>query len=400
MTIVGEHAAAGGGYVYRIVMRLRESGGVNAAITGVDLTFMNGAAVLMTAHHAQLIPSNANVCPASGTVDTRELVTSDTGASRPYATRVQATVSYTDASGVEWTATGSADVPPLADQPPTTYTLTGTIVDQATHVGIGGARIEVLNGANAGAAAIADASGAYTLTNLAAGTFRLRTSASDYGAGEQNVTVPDMPRADFELRRSSALPCVYSITPAGDLAVSFVAGQFTLTITRASGTCGWQVSTDAVWLEPRSASGDGTTAITINSRSNASFVGRVGTISVDWNGGRVQLVVRQAGESPAFCRIVTVTVGGQSAIDVGSAGGQFTASIMPEPGTPPGVCGAWTATASTGITFVGASSGPSAPGNVTFAVSANPAPAARTMTVTVAFAGGPSAALTIRQVGQ
>jgi hypothetical protein len=58
MTIVGERPPSNGeGYTYRVVMHLRETAGVNATIMSVDLTFMNGAAALMTAHHAQLIPA-------------------------------------------------------------------------------------------------------------------------------------------------------------------------------------------------------------------------------------------------------------------------------------------------------------------------------------------------------
>jgi hypothetical protein len=38
----------------------------------------------------------------------------------------------------------------LTPLPPLVYTLTGVITDIGTHAGIGGATLEVLNGANAG----------------------------------------------------------------------------------------------------------------------------------------------------------------------------------------------------------------------------------------------------------
>ena len=70
------------------------------------------------------------------------------------------------------------------------------------------------------------------------------------------------------------------------------------------------------------------------------------------------LSVSCSRSSPAFCRRVTLTVNGQSAIAVGADGGQLSASITPEPGTPPGVCGPWTASASTEITLSGTGAGP------------------------------------------
>ena len=91
-------------------------------------------------------------------------------------------------------------MPPLSTPVPTTYALIGVITDISTHAGIPGARLEVLTGANAGTTATADQSGAYVFANLVAGSFRLRASADNYASGEQGVTVPDNPRADFELR--------------------------------------------------------------------------------------------------------------------------------------------------------------------------------------------------------
>jgi Carboxypeptidase regulatory-like domain/Putative binding domain, N-terminal len=401
MSVASERAStAGGGFVYRIVMRLRETEGVPATVTVAELSFMNGGDALMTSRHDQLIPATANVCPAHGTIDTRELVTTDSSASHPLATTVQARVIYTDATGAQSTAGLSADVPPLGASQPATHTLGGVVTDEVTHGGIEGARVDVLDGVNAGAATTTDSSGAYTLGGLAAGTLRVRASAHGFDAREYDVSVPDQQRVDFELRRNIPESCAYAVAPSGSVAVSFVGGQFNLNITRTSGVCGWQASTDADWIEPRNASGGGTTTLVVSYRSNAAFVGRAGTVTVEWTGGRAQIVVRQAAETPAFCRVVTITVNGQSSIDVGVAGGQFTASIIPEPGTPPGVCGLWTASAPPGITFPGNASGPAAPASLTFTVQPNPLPAARTLTVTVTFVGnGRSTSLGVRQAG-
>src|SRR5207244_2968139 len=72
ISVVGERASAGG-YTYRVVLHLRESAGVAATISAADLTFMNGASTVMSSRHEQTIPSTANVVPANGVADTREL---------------------------------------------------------------------------------------------------------------------------------------------------------------------------------------------------------------------------------------------------------------------------------------------------------------------------------------
>jgi hypothetical protein len=399
MNIAGERGSAAGEYRYRIVLRLRETGGFAATITAVDLTFATGTNVLTVSHHEQPIPDTANVCPASGSVETRELVTVD-ARSHAYATTVQAKVAYRDATGIESMTSGSGDVPPLDEPPPRTYTLSGAITDHETNRPIVGARLEVLNGVNAGTSAITDAGGAYTLAGLAAGTFRLRASAAGYDPGEQNVTVPDIPRADFQLRRDDGTePCAYSVAPSGVFNVPFAGGQFSVAITRTSGSCGWRALSNVDWITPSNTSGTGTTTLTFVYRANAAFVPRVGSVSIEWDGGRAQLTVRQAAETPAFCRIVTVTVDGRSTIDVGAPGGQFTASIRPEPGTPPNICGNWTATASAGITFVGPTTGPSLPASLTFVVQVNPATTVRSMLVNVTVADR-GASLTVNQAGQ
>ena len=82
------------------------------------------------------------------------------------------------------------------------FTLTGAITDAVTRAGIAGARVEVVGGVNAARAAITDGSGSYLLENLMADTFRLHVSATGYDPGEQGVTVPANPRADFQIRQT------------------------------------------------------------------------------------------------------------------------------------------------------------------------------------------------------
>ena len=395
-------ALAAGGYKYRTVVHVLEGAGVAVTIASVDLRFMGGApaTLLVSSHHERPISDGANVCPASGTIATRELTTADGDASHPFAASVQATVTFTDGATFSGSASASADIPPVAPPPPDAFALTGRVTDFDTHAGIAGARLEVVAGVNGGKTTTTDATGTYVFPALLADSFRLRAAADGYDSGEQGVTVPTVPRADFELRRTTPAACAYSVAPTGSLNVSFVRGQFGVAITRTGGACGWRATSNAAWLSLSSGAGAGTASLTVTYESNAAFVGRTGTITIDWTGGSAQIAVGQAAESPAFCRIVAVTVGGRSAIDVAAGGGQFTASIVPEPGTPPGVCGPWTATASAGISFVGLNSGPSAPATLQFAVQPNTTPDARSLSVTISFGmGGPSPMLTINQAG-
>jgi Carboxypeptidase regulatory-like domain/Putative binding domain, N-terminal len=388
-----------GGYAYRTVLHLRETGGAAATIKAVDLTYMQGSTTIITSHFDQPISATANVVPAGGVADTRELVTTDTNASHPIADTVNARVTYTDATAADLSVSGSAAVPPVSEPPPAqTYTLRGIITEQGTDRGIEGARVEALNGANAGKATLTDTAGSYTLSGLVGETFRMRASASGFDPGEQNVTVPEITRADLALKRTTPAACAYTVTPSGTVDVSFQGGQFAFTISRTSGTCAWQASTNVTWISIGGTSGSGDATLTFTYQPNASFVGRIGVITVDWGTGSVQLTVRQAAESPAFCRIVTVTVGGQNSISVPAAGNTYTASITPEAGTPPGACGAWTATASTGIAFTGLTTGPT-PGSVTFTVQPNSGTTPRALSVNVSISGGPSAVLNISQSG-
>jgi len=400
LSVVGERASAGG-YTYRVVLHLRESSGVAATISAADLTFMNGANTVMSSHHEQTIPSTANVVPANGVADTRELVTTDTNAADPYATSVLAKVTYTGGTSGEATVNGSASIPaPGEPPPPITYTLRGIITDQDTGRGIEGARVESRNGANAGKATLTDNAGAYALTGLLAETFRMRASAVGYDLGEQNVTVPDVTRADLALRRAVTSACAFTIAPTGILDVQRAGGQFSVTIAHTSGTCAWQATTDVSWITPATTSGNGDATLSFTYLPNASFVGRIGVVTVAWSGGSAQLTVRQPADLLAFC-LATITVNGQNPLGVPAGGGQFTASIAPVAGVPPGICGAWTATTTpAAISFVGPSSGPNLPASVTFSVPANSSLMGRQLFVVINFlAATPSAVLTVNQSG-
>jgi hypothetical protein len=284
--------------MYRVVVKLRESAGATATISSIDLTFMSGSSAVASMHADRPISDAANVVPANSTVDSRELVIVDDNPAHAYATSVRAVVTFSDGTSTSGSATGVADVPPLAEPAPSpTPTPTPTPTPSPT------------------------------------------------------PTPTPSP---------SPSSCTYTIAPS-DVHVTFSGGQGTVSITRTAGTCSWQATSGVPWITLTNPAGSGSGTLAYTVAHNATFEGRAGSITVTWTGGTAQLLVRQDPESPAFC-IRTVTVGGQSSIAVPAAGGQFTANVAAIAGVPPGACGFWTANAGAPITIVGPNTGPTGSG--------------------------------------
>jgi hypothetical protein len=382
------------GYAYRAIVGLKESAGVAATISSVDLAFISGTSVLVS-QHDKPISDSSNVVPANGSIATKELMTVDADASHSVATTVRAQVTFTDGASFTGTATGSADVPAPPVPEPQAFTLTGVITDVGTRAGIEGARLEIVSGANAGKSAMTDRSGAYMIRDLSAGSFRLRASATGYDAGEQGVTVPANPRADFELRRPVAAPCNYTVAPNTSTipSVSWEGGQLSVTITRTSGTCSWQANTSDAWITfPRGASGSDSGTLTYAVAPNG-LNNRSGTIVVAWNGGSARVGVTQ-GPRPDFECFVSISKGPQDFDNVPSGGGTLAvgASVF---ATPPG----WpcTATVSSSVSWMSGGGTISGPSTMMFAVAANPSPGtSRTATISVG-SGGKTASVLVTQ---
>lgn len=289
VTVQGE--ARSSGYAYSATVQLKETAGVAATISGIDLVFLNGPTTVASSHADHPISDTSNTCPASGSVGTRTLLTEDPDASHPYATTVQVKVAFTGDGGFTGSATGSADVPALAaPAPPQTFALTGVITDSTTHAGIEGATLEVLNGQNAGKTAITDSGGGYIFRELVAETFRLRASANGHDSGEQNVTVPTVPRADFELR-PVVTACAYTVSPSFFSAPG-AGASYTVTATRTMGTCSWTAASSFSWITfsgPASGSGSASIGFTIA----PTTVTRTGSFTISWQGGSATVDVSQ-----------------------------------------------------------------------------------------------------------
>ena len=95
MSVVSQTLSSGS-RAYSVTLKLKRSGGAAATISAIDLTFTNGTTVIARLTGAADLRTS-NVCPANGTVDTRELMTTDDNAANPAATSVTAAVTFTTA---------------------------------------------------------------------------------------------------------------------------------------------------------------------------------------------------------------------------------------------------------------------------------------------------------------
>jgi hypothetical protein len=100
---------------------------------------------------------------------------------------------------------------------PTTYTISGTVTDTSTSLGISGATVSLLQGGNPFDTKITDASGNYAFTDLPAGTYDIYSPViTGYDVQPvqiSNVSVgPDSPGNDF------------SATPIGPVGVTYETG--------------------------------------------------------------------------------------------------------------------------------------------------------------------------------
>lgn len=84
---------------------------------------------------------------------------------------------------------------------PALFNLSGVVSDVDSATPPAGARVEILDGANAGRSGQTDAAGRYALTGLEAGTFTMRATASGFESVSRSIALASTQTADFALRR-------------------------------------------------------------------------------------------------------------------------------------------------------------------------------------------------------
>ena len=103
-------------------------------------------------------------------------------------------------------ACGGGNTPSSPAPTPVRWTLSGTIREADAQALIPGARVTILDGANSGRSAVADAQGSYRLETLEAGTFGLRVTSDGFDTDTRSVTLTSNLTVDISLRRSTAPP--------------------------------------------------------------------------------------------------------------------------------------------------------------------------------------------------
>ena len=92
--------------------------------------------------------------------------------------------------------------PMPATSPPTTFALSGRVIDADTGAPLAGASVNILDGKDAARTAVSDAAGSFRLTGLTAGGFTVRVRDAGYDSFFQGVTfVADM---SIEVRMKAA----------------------------------------------------------------------------------------------------------------------------------------------------------------------------------------------------
>jgi hypothetical protein len=402
---VAAEALSSGGYTYRVTVKLRESGGVAATIASIDLSFLDGSTLLASSRVDRPISDAANVVPANTTVDSREMTTTDSDPSHPAATSVVATVTFTDGAAGTNSATGSAGI---AAPAPAAYTLSGTVSDERSARMVVGGTVQTLDGPNAGKTSSTDGNGAYSLSDLERGSFMVRATAHGYDPREQSVTLARDTTLDLKLRSIPSAPpsspappppssCAYTVAPTEN-GTDYNGGTFTATISRTSGSCSWQATSDVSWITLNGAtSGNGSATLTYAVGPNGLISSRSGRITLSWAGGSAHIRVQQ-GIRPDWECFLALDKGSQDFDNVPPAGSQLTvnASVF---AVPSGWNGSCTAQVKASVPWIsgGGDVRGGLPAPFTFSVAPNPSPGTARRGSIVATSGGKTQTLAVTQ---
>ena len=194
---------ASGTYEYTEQLRLSESGGATATITGVVFTLFSGGFTYgeTRSYGTDFWSGDNNVLAANGTLTSKRLTLTDDSPTS-FVDRIEARITFSDASSSSRTVTVSEAVPAIPGPPPNTkFTLTGTVKDASSGSTVRDVKIEVRDGSNAGRNTKTDRNGKYSLADLKAGSFTVRASKTDYSSSELAV-INSSPVLNFTLRKS------------------------------------------------------------------------------------------------------------------------------------------------------------------------------------------------------
>jgi len=202
-TITGDRQT-GGGFVYRVTVQVRESAGIAATITAIDLVFLNGTTPFGSTHFDSPMSGDNNQLPANGTLTSKNLVSTDDDPTHPYATSVGTTVRYTDPRGVAATTSVNGNIPalpPAPAPPPTAFNICGAVKEDTGSTPVPGATVVVKDTSNS---TTSDSIGAYCVASLKSGKITLRATKAGYDIAETDVNVTGNMTADLAMHRQGS----------------------------------------------------------------------------------------------------------------------------------------------------------------------------------------------------
>jgi hypothetical protein len=182
------------GYEYDFTVTARETGGVAATLTALNVSLFSASSSRGTATITNAFSVTA--LTASGSQTSRAITVSETSSDPLAAVRLQAAITFTDSTGSQ---TSSADATLAAV--PTSFTLSGTVSMAApsSTTRLNGARVEVVDGAYAGKSAITDGSGNFSIPGLVGG-MTVRATLAGYAEQSLSATMTQDRTLSFGLR--------------------------------------------------------------------------------------------------------------------------------------------------------------------------------------------------------
>src|SRR5437762_1124451 len=96
----------------------------------------------------------------------------------------------------------STPTTPTPTPTPTTFSLSGQVTESGTSTAIGGAKVSIADGPNAGRSTTTDSSGNYSLTGLQQSGFTVNVSADNYQPQSKGMTLTSNQTLSFQLVRA------------------------------------------------------------------------------------------------------------------------------------------------------------------------------------------------------
>lgn len=128
VSVINTERQSTGGYRYTVRIDLRETAGVSATVSAIEIGLGTSTGVFATARFDNPLANTNQVLAAYSSANSNQLLAIDNNASNAYATAIRVTVIFVDSNGNTGSSNGTGDVPALVVTPAPTPTPTPTPV--------------------------------------------------------------------------------------------------------------------------------------------------------------------------------------------------------------------------------------------------------------------------------